>query len=243
MTVSIREASTASEHREPGAEGSGAMFDRIAHRYDLLNRLMSFGIDRRWRRRLLRAMPSQGRVLDVATGTADIALALAARAPDVEVIGLDPSVNMLNIGREKVIRARLAERVRLIEGDAQAMPFPDDHFAGSCIAFGIRNVPDRLAGLREMARVTAPGGPVAVLELSEPTGGPMASLARLHVHHIVPRLGALLSGDREYRYLQRSIAAFPPADDFLALMRDAGLRDPIAHRLTFGTAHLYLATA
>lgn len=228
---------------EPGADGSGSMFDRIAHRYDLLNRLMSFGIDRRWRRRLLRAMPSTGRILDVATGTADIALALAARAPDADITGLDPSANMLAIGREKVIRARLAERVHLIEGDAQAMPFPDDHFAGSCIAFGIRNVPDRLAGLREMARVTAAGGPVAVLELSEPTGGPMASLARLHVHHIVPRLGALLSGDREYRYLQRSIQAFPPADDFVALMRDAGLRDPIAHRLTFGTAHLYLATA
>lgn len=226
-----------------GANGSGAMFDRIAHRYDLLNRVMSLGIDRRWRRRLLRALPTDGRLLDVATGTADVALALAARSPDADVTGLDPSANMLAVGREKAIRAQLAERVHLIEGDAQAMPFPDDHFAGACIAFGIRNVPDRVQGLREMARVTAPGGVVAVLELSEPRGGPLAALARVHVHHVIPRLGAWLSGDREYRYLQKSIQAFPPADAFCALMRDAGLHDPVAHRLTFGTAHLYLARA
>lgn len=219
------------------------MFDRIAPRYDMLNRIMSLGIDRRWRRRLLAAMPTQGHLLDLATGTADIAIALAQRAPEATITGLDPSPNMLAIGREKAMRAHLNDRIQLIEGDAQALPFPDHHFAGSCIAFGIRNVPDRPRALREMARVTKPGGPIAILELSEPTGGPLAALARLHVHHIVPRLGALLSGDREYRYLQRSIAAFPPADDFLALMREAHLRDPIAHRLTFGTAHLYLATA
>lgn len=226
-----------------GADGSGGMFDRIAPRYDLLNRLMSFGIDRRWRRRLLDAMPTRGPLLDVATGTADVALALARRSPEVDVIGLDPSAGMLAVGREKIARARLDHRVALVEADAQRMPFDPDRFAGSCIAFGIRNVPDRLQGLREMARVTRPGGPVVVLELSEPRGGPMAALARLHVHHVVPRLGAWLSGDREYRYLQASIAAFPPAEEFAALMETAGLRDVVAHRLTFGTAHLYIGTA
>ncbi len=225
------------------ADGSGGMFDRIAPRYDLLNRLMSFGIDRRWRRRLLAAMPTEGPVLDVATGTADVALALARRNPEVTVIGLDPSGGMLDVGRQKIEKGRLEDRVALVEGDAQDMPFDADRFAGSCIAFGIRNVPDRLAGLREMARVTRPGGPVAVLELSEPRGGPMATLARLHVHHIVPRMGALLSGDREYRYLQASIADFPPAEAFCALMRQAGLDDVVAHRLTFGTAHLYIGFA
>lgn len=225
------------------ADGSGGMFDRIAPRYDLLNRLMSFGIDRRWRRRLLDAMPTEGPVLDVATGTADVALALARRAPGVTVIGLDPSVGMLDVGRDKIERGRLGDRVALVEGDARAMPFDADRFAGCCIAFGIRNVPDRLAGLREMARVTRPGGPVAILELSEPRGGPMAAMARLHVHHVVPRLGALLSGDREYRYLQASIADFPPAEAFCDLMREAGLTDVLAHRLTFGTAHLYIGRA
>lgn len=226
-----------------GADGSGGMFDRIAPRYDLLNRLMSFGVDRRWRRRLLDAMPTEGPLLDVATGTADVALALARRSPAVTVIGLDPSGGMLAVGRDKIERRRLGDRVALVEGDARDMPFDADRFAGSCIAFGIRNVPDRLAGLREMARVTRPGGPVVVLELSEPRGGPMAALARLHVHHVVPRLGALLSGDREYRYLQASIADFPPADVFCDLMREAGLCDVVAHRLTFGTAHLYIGRA
>lgn len=225
------------------ADGSGAMFDRIARRYDLLNRLMSFGVDRGWRRRLIAAMPTEGELLDVATGTADVALALARSRPACSVVGLDPSANMLAVGQEKIVQADLEARVALVEGDAQAMPFAADRFAGATIAFGIRNVPDRLAGLREMARVTRPGGPVAVLELSEPTGGPLAALARFHVHHIVPRLGAWLSGDAEYRYLQRSIAAFPPADAFAELMREAGLRDVRATRLTMGTAHLYVGYA
>jgi len=223
--------------------GSGSMFDRIAHRYDLLNRLMSFGVDRGWRRRLVRAMASSGPLLDVATGTADVALSLAKAYPETTVVGLDPSEGMLSVGREKITQRALDARIELVQGDAQAMTFADDHFAGACIAFGIRNVPDREAGLREMARVTRPGGPVVVLELSEPRGGPMAALARIHVHHIVPRLGALLSGDREYRYLQESIAAFPPAEAFVDLMTRVGLRDVVAHRLTFGTAHLYVGYA
>lgn len=225
------------------ANGSGTMFDRIAGRYDLLNRLMSFGVDRGWRRRLVRAMPSEGLLLDVATGTADVALSLTKAYPETRIVGLDPSQGMLSVGRDKIAHRDLTDRIELVHGDAQAMTFPDDHFAGACIAFGIRNVPDREQGLREMTRVTRPGGPVVVLELSEPRGGPMAALARLHVHHIVPRLGALLSGDREYRYLQKSIAAFPPADEFVALMERVGLRDVVAHRLTFGTAHLYIGRA
>lgn len=224
-------------------DGSGSMFDRIARRYDLLNRLLSFGVDRGWRRKLVGAMPEVGPLLDVATGTADVALALATAHEETSVVGLDPSAGMLAVGREKVAKAGLAARIELVEGDAQKMPFGDDHFAGACIAFGIRNVADREAGLREMVRVTRPGGPVVVLELSEPRGGPMAALARFHVHHIVPRLGALLSGDREYRYLQASIAAFPPPDAFVALMGRVGLRQVVAHRLTFGTAHLYIGFA
>jgi demethylmenaquinone methyltransferase/2-methoxy-6-polyprenyl-1,4-benzoquinol methylase len=150
---------------------------------------------------------------------------------------------MLSVGQRKIVLRGLENRVEMLAGDAQDMPFDDDHFAGTCIAFGIRNVPDREAGLREMTRVTRPGGPVVILELSEPRGGPMAALARFHVHHIVPRLGAFLSGDQEYRYLQESIAAFPPANDFVALMTQVGLREVTAHRLTFGTAHLYVGFA
>ncbi|MCA9547288.1 MAG: class I SAM-dependent methyltransferase, partial [Myxococcales bacterium] len=135
------------------ADGSGQMFDRIARRYDLLNRILSLGLDRSWRRKLVAALPDQGRLLDVATGTGDVALALAKAYPQVTVTGLDPSVGMLDVGRGKVTARQLDARVELIEGDAQAMPFPDNHFAGACIAFGIRNVPDRARGLAEMARV------------------------------------------------------------------------------------------
>jgi len=225
------------------ADGSGAMFDRIAHRYDLLNRLMSFGLDRSWRTQLMKAMPSDGRILDVATGTADVAIAMAEKQRAREVIGLDPSRGMLDVGDIKIQKRTLTERVTLVQGDAQDMDFPDDHFAGATIAFGIRNVPDRLQGLREMTRVVEPGGPVAVLELSEPQGGLMAPLARFHVHHFVPLMGWLLSGRKEYRYLQTSVAAFPPARDFARMMEDAGLKDVQVKRMSFGVAHLYIGRA
>ena len=133
--------------------------------------------------------------------------------------------------------------MQVVEGDAQDMDFPDDHFSGCTIAFGIRNVPNRVKGLKEMARVTRPGGPIAILELSEPDGGLMGKMAGIHVHHIVPLMGTLLSGQKEYRYLQKSIAAFPPAEKFGQMMADAGLTDIQIHRLTFGTAHLYIGHA
>lgn len=225
--------------------GSGAMFDRIAPRYDLLNRVLSLGIDQRWRRRTVRALaltgPEPPRVLDVATGTGDLALLIARGRPDVRVDGLDPAPRMLDQARPKIRNAGLDGRVRLVTGDAQELPYPDATFDGVTIAFGIRNVPDRLQGLREMARVTRPGGRVAVLELSEPGGGLLGALARFHVHTLVPRIGALLSGEREYRYLQRSIAAFPPAAEFADLMREAGLDVVRVERLTFGVCHLYVA--
>jgi demethylmenaquinone methyltransferase/2-methoxy-6-polyprenyl-1,4-benzoquinol methylase len=224
--------------------GSGEMFDRIAKRYDLLNRLMSFGIDRRWRRKLVDALALgvSGRALDLATGTADVALAIAARLPSVSILGTDPSVGMLEIGQQKIERAGLGNRVRLAVGDAQRIEAEDGTFDAACISFGIRNVPDRALALREMARVVRAGGRVAVLELSEPQGGLMGALARFHVHWLVPRLGALISGAREYRYLQESIAAFPPASEFAEIMRGAGLDVLKVEPLTFGVAHLYVAT-
>ena len=225
------------------ADGSGAMFDQIAKRYDLLNRLMSFGMDRGWRRRLIDAMPSDGPILDVATGTADVALSLAKRHSKAKIIGLDPSRGMLDVGDQKIAKMKLSDRVSLVQGDAQDMTFDTNQFTGCTIAFGIRNVPDRLQGLKEMTRVVKPGGPIAILELSEPQGGFMAPFARLHVHHVVPLMGMILSGQKEYRYLQKSIEAFPTPDKFCEIMQNAGLVDIEAHRLTFGVAHLYIGRA
>ncbi len=219
------------------------MFDEIAGRYDLLNRLMSMGIDQSWRRKTVAAMalPSHARVVDLATGTGDLALMIARLHPDAEVIGSDPSNRMLEVGAEKVERAGLTGRVRLERGDAQALPYEDNSFDGCCMAFGIRNVPDREAALSEMARVTKPGGRVAVLELGEPSVGWLSPLARFHVRKVIPRLGGMLSGSREYRYLQESIAAFPPAREFADLMGACGLHVLEVKPLTFGACTLFVA--
>ena len=226
----------------PAREGSGAMFDGIADRYDLVNRVISLGIDQSWRKKTVRALELQpgAHVMDLATGTGDLAILVAQMHSDVTVVGVDPSQKMLEVGQKKLIEAALDGRIALQLGDAQRLEFPDNTFDGLCIAFGIRNVPDRLQGLREMARVTKPGGRVAILELSEPRGGVLGPLARFHVHSVVPAVGALLSGRREYHYLQKSIAAFPPAAEFEAMLTEAGLRVVSSTALTFGVCHLYV---
>lgn len=228
----------------PARAGSGAMFDGIAHRYDLLNRLMSLGLDERWRHKTVAALelPPGARALDLATGTADLAIRIARQHGDSTVTGLDPSAGMLAIGGQKIARLGLADRLKLIVGDAQTLPHEDDTFDGVCMAFGIRNVPGRPRALAEMARVTRTGGRIAILELSEPETGLLAPFARFYIRTLVPRMGALLSGSREYRYLQRSIAAFPPAAQFASIMEEAGLQVLRVEPLTFGVCHLYVAT-
>jgi len=230
------------ESPPPSADGSGSMFDNIAARYDLLNRVLSLGIDQSWRRATARALalPAGARVLDLATGTADLALRVAREAPDARIVGVDPSERMLAIGRQKVEREGLGERIELELGDAQSLRFADQSFDGVCIAFGIRNVPDRPRALREMARVTRPGGRIAILELAEPEGGLLAPLTRFHVHTVVPTLGAWLSGAQEYRYLQRSIAKFPPRAEFVRLLEGAGIEPLEMRPLTFGVCSLYV---
>jgi demethylmenaquinone methyltransferase/2-methoxy-6-polyprenyl-1,4-benzoquinol methylase len=229
--------------------GSGAMFDRIAARYDRVNRVLSLGLDQRWRRRVVRSLGiakgelgEHPRVLDVATGTGDLAIEIARSCPGATVIGLDPSPGMLAIAAQKLAKRGLTDRVSLVEGDAQALPQKNCEVDAATIAFGIRNVPDRALGLRELARVVRPGGRIAVLELGEPKKGVLAAAARFHSHHFVPRIGALLSGKREYHYLQKSVAAFPPAEQFADMMRAAGLKVLEVVPMTFGVCTLYLAT-
>ncbi len=216
-----------------GAPGSGAMFDAIADRYDLLNRVMSAGVDRRWRRATARALEiaDGDRVLDVATGTGDLAIEIARCG--ASVTGIDPSYRMLELAAGKI--ARLGCEVRLMAGVAEALPFGDGEFDGASIGFGIRNASDRGLALREMARVVRPGGRIAVLELSEPTAAP----ARLWVRHVLPRIGALLSGRAAYQYLSDSIAAFPPPDRFMEMMEESGIADVSAERLALGACVLF----
>ena len=230
--------------------GSGAMFDAIAERYDLLNRILSMGIDLRWRTQAaekLLADPKRSReplhFLDLATGTADLAIRIAEMYPRATLVGTDPSHGMLLQGRRKVAEGALDSRITLDVGDAERIDASDSTFDGVAIAFGIRNVPDRARALAEMARVTKPGGRVCILELSEPDDrGLFGRLAKFHVHTMVPALGAWLSGAKEYAYLQKSIAAFPAASDFADTMRAQGLDVLEIVPLTFGVAHLYVAT-
>lgn len=228
-------------------DGSGAMFDGIAARYDLLNRLNSLGADRRWRRTAAEALGldaapgGAARVLDLASGTGDLAIAVARRYPGAVVQGIDPSPGMTCFGRRKVERSGLGDQIALGAGDAQNLAFPDNSFDAVTIAFGIRNVPDRDRALREMARVTRPGGRVAVLELGEPPPGFKGALARFHIRFVVPLVGGLLAGAEEYRYLERSIRAFPPAAEFSGLMAAAGLEPIETRSLTFGACNLFVA--
>ncbi|MCC6644218.1 MAG: ubiquinone/menaquinone biosynthesis methyltransferase [Polyangiaceae bacterium] len=217
------------------------MFDGIARRYDALNRVMSLGLDPLWRRATVRALGLVGarRALDVATGTADLAIAMARSAPELEVVGVDPSREMRTIGLAKIAEARLTSRVRLREGECERLPFGDGEFDAVGISFGIRNVPDRAAGLAELARVARPGARVVVLELAEPRGA-LSPLSRLYVHRVVPLVGGAVSGSDEYAYLARSIAAFPPRDEFARMMERAGLRVREVRPMTFGVVTLYV---
>jgi isochorismate synthase/ubiquinone/menaquinone biosynthesis methyltransferase len=171
--------------------GSGQMFDQIARRYDFVNRVLSFGMDIGWRKRAVRALQlgEQPRVLDLATGTGDLAIDIARMHPGATVVGLDPSKEMLAIAQAKLAKRKLADRVSLVVGDAQELPYRDCEMDAATIAFGIRNVPDRSAALREMARVVRPGGRIAILELGEPRRGFMGGVARIHTRHVVPKLG------------------------------------------------------
>lgn len=206
------------------------MFDRIVRRYDLINRLMSGGRDVAWRRLAARAALAAGarRVLDVATGTGDLALELARQgAPGV--VGADFSRGMLGLAADKV-RARRAP-VTLLQADAMRLPFPDGAFDACTVAFGLRNMPDYEAAVAEMARVLRPGGRLVILEMTPLRLPVLRTLFRWYFDRLVPIVGGLISGDRDaYRYLPRSVSAFPPADELAQIMHRAGLH-PVEYRL------------
>lgn len=242
MTNPIHGSDPAEKSSRP--RGSGAMFDGIAERYDMLNRILSLGLDQAWRRKTVRALDLKPGMLalDLATGTGDLALLIAREHPGARVLGIDPSGGMLDVGAKKVKEAGLEDRIELRMGDAQRLELEDRSVDAISMAFGIRNVPDRPKALREMARVTKKGGRIAILELSEPKNGLLGSLARFHIRTLVPRIGGAISGAAEYRYLQESIAAFPPPEAFAAFMSDAGLDVLQVLPLSFGVVCLFVAT-
>lgn len=224
-----------------------AMFDAIAGRYDTLNYVLSGGLDRRWRRRAIRALALTGRerLLDVCTGTADLAIEAASHSGGRarEVVGIDFAGEMLRLGRDKIAAAGLGGRVMLARGDAMHLPVADGAFDAATIAFGIRNVADPLAGCRELHRALGPGGRLAILEFGMPTLPVLSGLYRWYFRAVLPRIGRLVSRHREaYDYLPASVEAFPAGEDFVALLREAGFRQARGVRLMVGAVYLYLAT-
>ena len=218
-----------------------SLFDKIAYRYDLLNHLLSGGVDFYWRRaaiqKLVEHQPKN--ILDVATGTADFALATMRLNPE-QVVGVDISEQMLEIGRKKITQKNLSTTIRLQSGEAEALKFDNNHFDAAIVAFGARNFEHLDKGLSEMNRVLKKGGTIVVLEFSRPRIFPLKQLYFFYFKNVLPFVGKLISKDTEaYQYLPDTVMKFPEGKDFLEHLRTAGFTSLNEDRLTFGIATIY----
>lgn len=220
------------------------MFDAIAGRYDLLNHLLSAGIDRRWRWLAIRALSLTGteRVLDLCTGTADLAIAArTASPPAARVVGVDFAAAMLRVGREKIRRRRLEDAVTLVCGDAAHVPVGGSSVDAVTVAFGIRNVENTRDACREMHRVLKPGGRVAILEFAIPTTPGVRTAYLWYFRHVLPRIGRLVSRHDAYGYLPASVGTFASPAEFVTILKESGFADISSVPLTFGIVVLYTA--
>ena len=223
-------------------EGIGQMFDSIARRYDFLNHFLSFGIDRRWRRKAVKKIFERfvkPAILDVATGTAAMAIEAARYGPR-KISGIDISPKMLEIGRKKVSERDLGNIIELLECDSENICFPDCSFDAAMVAFGVRNFSDPLKGLAEMRRVLVPGGMAVVLEFSRPRGFIFKHLYNIYFALLLPYTGGLISKDRRaYRYLNQSVMGFADNEKFMKIMKGAGFYDIKQERLSAGIVTIY----
>ncbi len=230
--------STAARQRD-----NARMFDRIAHRYDFLNRLLSLRCDVTWRRRMAECLPAAKNlhVLDVATGTADSLVSLVQHCDRIELgVGLDMAEGMLRIGQAKLHGGGQSKKLSLVRADGAAMPFEGGSFDAVTIAFGIRNFTDTIGGLREFHRVLKPGGRLLVLEFSLPSNSFLRRCYLAYFRYVMPVIGRLLSGDTAaYRHLNRSVENFPYGSEFCGLIAAVGFANVDAHPLTLGVATIY----
>lgn len=218
------------------------MFDNISGKYDLLNHVLSVNIDKIWRRRTINKLKpySPKKILDVATGTGDFALA-ASRLKDVQITGIDISEGMLNVGRKKIVKRKLEESITFLKADSENLPFEKNSFDAAIVGFGVRNFENLKKGLAEINRVLQPGGVFFVLEFSKPGHAPFKQLYSFYFTKILPRIGKMVSKDSSaYTYLPESVKEFPDGERFLAILADVGFENTKSYTQTFGIATIYV---
>ncbi len=220
------------------------MFDNIAPWYDFLNHFLSLGIDISWRKKAIRSLRDlqPKRILDVATGTADLALEAESQLSPTQIVGIDISKEMLEIGRQKLEKKGLTDKIELLEGDSENIPFPDNTFDAVTVAFGVRNFENLSQGLQQMHRVMRVGGRIAILEFSKPALFPFRQLYNFYFKNLLPAIGKITSKDpKAYRYLYESVQAFPDGRDFVNTLEKIGFKSASFKPLTLGICTLYLA--
>jgi demethylmenaquinone methyltransferase / 2-methoxy-6-polyprenyl-1,4-benzoquinol methylase len=220
------------------------MFNHIAGKYDFLNHLLSLGIDKGWRTKAIKSIEeiNPKKILDVATGTGDLAIAAAKKIPESKIVGIDIATQMLEVGKVKIENKTLSDRIEMKLGDSEALPYADNHFDAVLCAYGVRNFQDLPEGLIEMNRVMRTGGRIAILEFSQPKSFPIKQLFAFYFKYIMPLFGKMVSKhSTAYNYLPESVMAFPEGVDFCTIMGDCGFKNVKAQPLTFGITSLYTA--
>jgi demethylmenaquinone methyltransferase/2-methoxy-6-polyprenyl-1,4-benzoquinol methylase len=219
------------------------MFNNISPKYDLLNHTLSLGVDILWRKKAVRLLKPYApkSILDIATGTGDFAVETSNLKPD-EIIGVDISEGMLDVGRQKMVKKKLDGLITMEVGDSENLRFEDNKFDVVTVAFGVRNFENLKKGLREMFRVTSPGGHVMIIEFSKPGRFPVKQLYNFYFRAILPKIGKLVSKDNAaYQYLPDSVAAFPDGENFLEILNEVGYKEAKCIPLTFGISSIYWA--
>lgn len=218
------------------------MFNNIAGKYDFLNHFLSLGIDHYWRKALVKMLKKQHpkQVLDIATGTGDLAISIAKNIPDSSIIGADISEKMLEIGQKKILKKKLDHQIKIELGDSEQLKYADKYFDSVTVAFGVRNYEDLDLGLQEMYRVTKDNGSVFILEFSKPTAFPIKQIYNFYFSYILPTLGKGVSKDNSaYTYLPESVKNFPDGNDFLIHLSQAGYKNVSQKKMTFGIVSIY----